>query len=179
MQTPVPESIPVGAHLATPRRGYVHHGIYIGGGRVIHYGGFAQAWRAMPVQEVSLEQFSRGHEITVRPWPAPAFAGEAVLWRARSRLGENRYSLLLNNCEHFVEWCIGGRARSRQVERWLRPCLWLLAPLVTQLSARLSTRLSAQLSGRSGRLGSRPVERPFTERLSRSVSWALSRHAAA
>lgn len=30
------DDLPLGAHLTTPRRGYVHHGIYAGSGRVIH-----------------------------------------------------------------------------------------------------------------------------------------------
>jgi hypothetical protein len=43
-----------------------------------------------------------------------------VIRRARSRLGENRYRLLRNNCEHFCEWCVHGISRSLQVERVLR-----------------------------------------------------------
>jgi hypothetical protein len=30
---------PIGAHIVTPRRGYTHHGIYAGEGRVVQYGG--------------------------------------------------------------------------------------------------------------------------------------------
>jgi hypothetical protein len=43
--------------------------------------------------------------------------------RARSRLGERRYDLLRNNCEHFCSWCQDGEARSAQVAaltRWQR-----------------------------------------------------------
>jgi hypothetical protein len=40
-----------------------------------------------------------------------------VVARARSRLGENRYRLTTNNCEHFCEWCLSGESRSEQVER--------------------------------------------------------------
>jgi len=36
--------------------------------------------------------------------------------RARSRLGENRYHIIRNNCEHFCEWCLNGVSRSRQLE---------------------------------------------------------------
>jgi hypothetical protein len=43
----------------------------------------------------------------------------AIIDRARSRLGERRYRLLRNNCEHFSEWCIVGEPRSAQVEKWL------------------------------------------------------------
>ena len=36
-----------------------------------------------------------------------------------SRLGEQRYNLLFNNCEHFAHWCKTGRHRSSQVEDFL------------------------------------------------------------
>ncbi len=121
MQTQGPDPFPIGAHLTTPRRGYVHHGLYAGGGRVIHYGGFAAGWRAAPVQEVSLDQFAQGRPVSAHPVAAPRFDPDTVLRRARSRLGENAYDVLRNNCEHFVHWCLRGRPYSAQVARWLRP----------------------------------------------------------
>ena len=39
-----------------------------------------------------------------------------VVHRARSRLGEDRYHVLRNNCEHFCEWCVRGQNRSYQVD---------------------------------------------------------------
>ena len=36
-----------------------------------------------------------------------------------SRIGEQRYNLLFNNCEHFASWCKTGRHQSGQVEGWL------------------------------------------------------------
>lgn len=109
-------NLPIGAHLVTPRRGYTHHGIYAGGGRVIHYAGFKRLFERGPVEEISLEEFSGGRGVTVKSWIEPQFTDEGAVARARSRLGEDRYSLLANNCEHFVEWCIGGLSRSPQVE---------------------------------------------------------------
>lgn len=120
----------IGAHLASPRRGYVHHGIYAGGGRVIHYRGLNRALRAGPVEEVTLEQFASGQRVDVKPWVAPAFAGSAAVERARSRLGENRYRLRSNNCEHFVTWCISGVARSTQVEAWKHRVLGSVASML-------------------------------------------------
>jgi hypothetical protein len=32
-----------------------------------------------------------------------------------SRVGENRYRLLTNNCEHFCNWCLWGKSYSEQV----------------------------------------------------------------
>lgn len=111
---------PIGAHLTTPRLGFVHHGLYVGNGRVIQYTGFKAWLRIGPVEEVSLAEFSRGRAVTVKR-TAGRFAGAAAVARARSRVGEKFYRLLSNNCEHFVEWCITGVSRSLQVERLFGP----------------------------------------------------------
>jgi len=110
------DEIPIGAHLTSPRRGYLHHGVYAGNGRVIHYGGFNRLFVSRPVEEVSFAEFTLGHGFEVKPWVAPRFLGNDVVERARARIGESRYRLFSNNCEHFAEWCIGGQSRSRQVE---------------------------------------------------------------
>lgn len=110
-----------GMHLTSRRRGYVHHGLYAGDGRVIHYAGYDRRFRRGPVEEVSLEQFAGGRGWQVKNWAAPTFGGAAAVERARDRLGENRYSLWANNCEHFVEWAIGGRPRSAQVDAVISP----------------------------------------------------------
>jgi hypothetical protein len=107
---------PLGSHLVTPRRLYRHHGIYVGNGRVIHYSGLARGLRRGPVEDVSLEDFAHGHEIRVRHEPQ-LFDCCEVVERARSRLGEQRYRILTNNCEHFCSWALRGAARSRELER--------------------------------------------------------------
>lgn len=38
-----------------------------------------------------------------------------TLRRAKSRMGESSYSLIFNNCEHFVVWCKTGVSESHQV----------------------------------------------------------------
>jgi Lecithin retinol acyltransferase len=114
----VSDNLSIGAHLVSPRRGYLHHGLYAGNGRVIHYGGFNRLFEKRPVEEISLEEFTRGRGLGVKAWVAPKFNGADVIERARTRIGENRYRLLSNNCEHFTEWCIGGTSRSPQVDAW-------------------------------------------------------------
>jgi hypothetical protein len=47
------------------------------------------------------------------------FEYREVIARARSRVGEDCYRLLTNNCEHFCEWCLRGEHRSYQVEALL------------------------------------------------------------
>ena len=110
------EEPPLGAHLVTPRPGFDHHGIYVGQGRVIHYGSLARGLRRGPVEEVSVAQFAQGHPVWHRSGNPVGFDGEEVIRRARSRLGEDRYRVLTNNCEHFCEWCVRGQHRSYQVQ---------------------------------------------------------------
>ena len=109
----------LGTHLVSPRRGYQHHGIYAGEGRVIHYAGFSRLFRRGPVEEVSLARFARGRGVLAQAHATPAFAGTAAVTRARTRLGEDRYRFWTNNCEHFVQWALNGTPRSSQVERWV------------------------------------------------------------
>jgi hypothetical protein len=106
----------LGAHLVTQRSGYEHHGIYVGAGRVVHYAGFAGSLHRGPIEETSIERFGAGHEICVRMHAMPAFTGQDAVQRARSRLGENQYRLLSNNCEHLCTWVLFGENRSSQVE---------------------------------------------------------------
>ena len=128
---------PIGAHVLTPRRGYTHHGIYVGRGRVVHYGGFSRGLHRGPVEEVSLSQFARGRSIWIRPWDVTAVSPEEVVHRARRRIGENRYRVLTNNCEHFCEWCISGAPRSYQVDTLIGACRRMSRQLLS-LASRAS-----------------------------------------
>src|SRR5882757_5002556 len=110
---------PLGSHLVTPRRGYLHHGIYVGAREVVHYSGFAHGLRRGPVEEVPFAHFACGQRVWVRSDAPSDFDHWEVIRRARSRVGEDRYRLLTNNCEHFCEWCLYGVHRSYQVEEWL------------------------------------------------------------
>jgi len=106
---------PLGAHLVSHRAGYTHHGIYVGDGRVVHYAGLCTSLHRGPIEEVTLERFAAGHEVSVVAHPFAAYTDREAVARARSRLGEDRYRLLSNNCEHFCTWCVDGKGRSEQV----------------------------------------------------------------
>src|SRR5882672_10805978 len=107
----------LGAHLAASRRGYTHHGIYVGRGMVVHYAGLSRFLHSGPVEEVTISRFSMGRAVRNIGNCESAYSPQEIVLRARSRLGENQYHVLRNNCEHFCNWCISGRSRSRQVER--------------------------------------------------------------
>jgi Lecithin retinol acyltransferase len=119
----------LGAHLTTSRRGYHHHGVYIGGGRVVHYSGFSAFWQCGPVEEVSVSRFVGGHPVRIVDHFESRYSPEEIVRRARSRLGESDYRLLTNNCEHFCNWCVSGISRSAQVERGLQLPLRVLGAL--------------------------------------------------
>jgi hypothetical protein len=108
----------LGAHLVTDRFGYTHHGVYAGAGKVVHYAGLSRSLRRAPVHEVTLEEFAHGRPVRVRQSPGARFAGVEAVRRAYSRLGEDRYRLISNNCEHFCMWCLYGESRSDQIDLW-------------------------------------------------------------
>ncbi|RQR30172.1 efflux transporter outer membrane subunit [Burkholderia sp. Bp9142] len=138
--------IEAGAHLVSEREGYAHHGIYAGNGLVIHYGGFHRSARRCPVECVPLCRFAANKGVRVQPEPDAVYTGMTVVERARSRLGEDRYRLLTNNCEHFCTWCVRGVGRSEQVRRGLRnpwmgiTTLFALATEVLACCARAALR---------------------------------------
>jgi hypothetical protein len=113
------DDLPTGAHLVTPRGWFEHHGIYVGNGRVVHYAGYCHGLHTGPVEEVTLEQFCSGQGFAMRVQAGSSYTPAEIVERARSRIGEQRYHLLANNCEHFCEWAINGRSCSSQVERFL------------------------------------------------------------
>jgi hypothetical protein len=113
------EEPPLGAHVVTPRFAYAHHGVYVGGGAVVHYAAFAKHWRREPVAETSLTCFAHGYPMWVRAGRPNGLRPAEIVRRARSRLGEDRYRFFSNNCEHLSEWCVNGEHRSPQVERLL------------------------------------------------------------
>ena len=101
-------------HLEVPRRHglFMHHGIDLGDGSVAHYLEGEQILRS------PLEEFCLGETPRVISYEEADPSGQ-TLRRAMSRIGEQRYNLLFNNCEHFATWCKTGRHRSGQVDSLL------------------------------------------------------------
>ena len=96
---------------------YTHHGLGIGGDRVIHYSGLADnLTNEGVIEEISLEDFAQGKEISIKPHLLRKHNPNAII-RGGLRLGEAQYHVLHNNCEHFVEWCISGEHQSKQSTR--------------------------------------------------------------
>lgn len=113
------DGFPLGTHLIVKHFGYSHHGIYAGRGRVIHYSGFAHLFKKHPIEMTSIENFSHGKKIIVQSYSNPKFKGRKVVRRMRSRMHENNYHLIINNCEHLCTWAITGVESSPQVFRMM------------------------------------------------------------
>ncbi len=98
---------------------YTHHGLYVGNSKVIHYAGLAKRFCAAPIEIVSLKEFSLGRTIYLKEYSPQQrkFTRDEIAQRALDRVGENYYSIVNNNCEHFVRWCITGKHKSRQFNR--------------------------------------------------------------
>lgn len=104
-----------GDHLVSPRTGYDHHGLYVGDEKVIHYSGFSEFLNKGSIEITTLEKFENGHGSTVKKHIFSVFDAEERVKRAYSKIGEDSYNLLFNNCEHFVHWCFNDFNSSSQV----------------------------------------------------------------
>lgn len=94
---------------------YKHYGIDCGDGTVIHYRKPSEI-----IEQTSLATFSRGNPIYLAEYSQGfAYIPDVVVERAKSRLGENQYNLLTNNCEHFACWCKTGINHSKQIKNYL------------------------------------------------------------
>lgn len=123
-----------GDHLISPRPGFSHHGIYVGHDEVIHYAGYSSGEESGQVVLTSLEVFRNGHPCRVVTHNLRRYAPEQSVERAWSRLGEAHYSAMLNNCEHFVTWCIQGFHYSAQVQRLVETGLAISSQALPRLT---------------------------------------------
>lgn len=87
-------------HLVVQRIGYLHHGIYVSNGRVVH---FSDGY----VKEDTLDDFKGASTLNIKDTPI-THSEETTVWRAYSKLGQSSYNVFSNNCEHFVNWCRHG-----------------------------------------------------------------------
>ncbi len=107
-----------GDHIYVRRKGllYSHHGIYAGEGAVIHYKGAEKEKRDPAVIITDIDNFLNGGKLRRRNYKKRLPYSES-LRIAREHLSKKRYSLRVNNCEHFATYCATGKKKSKQVRR--------------------------------------------------------------
>ena len=107
-----------GTHIKINRLGYTHHGIYIGDGQVVHYSGFAEMLKKGEIAITTLEEFMGDQDklyVVEYASSEAIHSSDEIVERALSRVGEDDYNLMFNNCEHFACWCVTGKHKSKQV----------------------------------------------------------------
>lgn len=109
-----------GDHLWVRRHGYEHHGLAAGPHTVIHYSGKDLLARTGLIEEVPISTFAKDRVVQFIDHPDRLHNRNASVRRARERMGEDKYNLLYNNCEHFVMWCIEDKHTSAQVKNAVR-----------------------------------------------------------
>ncbi|KAM9434062.1 lecithin retinol acyltransferase a [Clarias gariepinus] len=150
--------------LEVPRTLFVHFGVYLGNDRVAHLvpdilpvltGQRALTvvtntrlvlgcvYRSASVRVDSVSDFAYGAPVRVNAMDqrlsgARALDGEEVARRAERRVGHVAYSLLWNNCEHFVTYCRYGTPVSLQTDQF---CSAVKATLQDQRSVLLALLL--------------------------------------
>lgn len=95
---------------------YKHYGIDCGDGNVIHYRKPSET-----IERTTISTFARGNKVYLIQENKVQFSflPDIVVHRAESRLGERKYNLLFNNCEHFASWCKTGISESKQISNFL------------------------------------------------------------
>lgn len=102
-----------GDHIYINCGAYTHHGIDCGDGTAIHYIG--ETLQGV-ISRTSIDSFTSGKEVFAHKYDIYD-SSDIVIKRAESRLNEDKYNLLFNNCEHFAAWCKTGKHDSEQVTR--------------------------------------------------------------
>ncbi|GAB1545507.1 hypothetical protein NUACC21_81830 [Scytonema sp. NUACC21] len=115
-----------------------HHGVDCGDGYVIHY----------DMQRVSIipkHKFGKGRAIHVKEY-GKCDANDVVIQRAKSKLYEEEYNVLFNNCEHFAYYCKTGKRESEQVKKWGAIGSGMVAGSIVGLGTQLATQQAAQVA---------------------------------
>ncbi len=108
-----------------------HYGIYVSDDEVIQFGApptdlFTRRDSEIKVIATDIDFFSAGkipeRAISETREEKKRFSNEKTVELARSRVGEGGYSIIHNNCEHFVYECVYGKRyshyESEMRKRW-------------------------------------------------------------
>ena len=133
---------------------------------MVHFGRGVFDVQNAVVEEVEIDCFSQGKPIRIIESNS-CFSADEIVARAECRIGEQKYDLFENNCEHFANWCRSGQSESHQVnltealarqsaavitKPWVRNWAYrkaskMASAKVTGVAARLLTRSPAIVAG--------------------------------
>lgn len=117
---------------------YMHHGIDVGDGTVVHArpDDFRRPLAGGRVERTSLAEFAGGGTVLVTTEPSPTYSPGEIVARALAHVGREGYCPVVDNCEHFATWCATGERSSRQVDIVLERISGAAARVMAAVSAR-------------------------------------------
>lgn len=97
---------------------YMHHGIDMGDGTVVHArpDDTHRLFAGGRIVQTTLDEFAQGAVVEAIAEPLAVFPADEVARRALAHVGREGYCPVVDNCEHFATWCATGERRSRQVD---------------------------------------------------------------
>jgi hypothetical protein len=124
--------------LAGSTVAYMHHGIDVGDGTVVHArpDDFQSPLAGGRVVRTSLAEFAGGGVVLTTTEPAAAYPPDEVVARALDHVGRAGYCPVVDNCEHFATWCATGERTSRQVD--------IVMARISGAAARVAAAVSAR-----------------------------------
>ena len=112
-----------GAHIRVQIQSIYHHGIYIGNDEVVQFGlpiDMIRPKEEVKVLKSSIEEFLQGGFLEVRVYDRKEKKikndNQKIIEIAKSKLGEDGYDIVHNNCEHFANFCVFNKKESQQVD---------------------------------------------------------------
>jgi len=124
--------------LAGSTVAYMHHGIDIGDGTVVHArpDDFQSPLAGGRVVRTTRAEFAGGGTVLLTTEPPAVYPPDEVVTRAIEHVGREGYCPVVDNCEHFATWCATGKRTSRQVDIVLARISGAAARVATVVSAR-------------------------------------------
>ena len=102
-----------------------HYGIFVSDSEVIQYGRSSDIFKnkeEVKVLSTSINEFLNGKFLEVREYSLKEKLSknnkDKIIKLARNRIGEAKYDILNNNCEHFVNECVFNKHESSEAEKY-------------------------------------------------------------
>lgn len=128
---------------------YLHHGIDVGDGTVVHArpDDFRRPFGGGRVVRTTWAEFAAGMPVGVVTDPPAAFAAHEVAARALAHVGRPGYCPVVDNCEHFATWCATGLRVSRQVQAVAERVGLVAGAVLAAVTARSPARAVLRFAG--------------------------------
>ncbi|MGI9176652.1 MAG: lecithin retinol acyltransferase family protein [Pirellulales bacterium] len=130
---------------------YLHHGVDVGDGTVVHArpDDFRNPFGGGRVVRTSLADFAEGRPCRVGHEPPAAFPPDEIAERALAHVGREGYDLVVDNCEHFATWCATGRRVSRQIDIVMARMVAAVSRTTAAVSARVAAGAAERVAVRT------------------------------